>query len=33
MKGLLPEQVEEAGASIILGNTYHLGNTPVCKII
>ncbi|XP_076032902.1 tRNA-guanine transglycosylase [Oratosquilla oratoria] len=28
MKGLLPEQVKEAGAQIILGNTYHLGTRP-----
>ena len=28
MKGLLPHQVEIAGADIILGNTYHLGTQP-----
>ncbi|KAK3857653.1 hypothetical protein Pcinc_036106 [Petrolisthes cinctipes] len=28
MKGLLPQQVKEAGAEIILGNTYHLGTRP-----
>ncbi|WP_145262164.1 tRNA guanosine(34) transglycosylase Tgt [Planctomycetes bacterium Pan216] len=28
VKGLLPEQVEAAGASIILGNTYHLALRP-----
>lgn len=30
MKGLLPEQVKDAKAQIILGNTYHLGTRPVC---
>ena len=29
LKGLIPEQLEELGCSIILGNTYHLGNRPV----
>lgn len=29
MKGLLPQQVKDAGASLILGNTYHLGTRPV----
>ena len=29
MKGLLPSQVKDAGAQIILGNTYHLGTRPV----
>ncbi|XP_071517159.1 queuine tRNA-ribosyltransferase catalytic subunit 1 isoform X2 [Panulirus ornatus] len=28
MKGLLPEQVKDAKAQIILGNTYHLGTRP-----
>ncbi|XP_050687663.1 queuine tRNA-ribosyltransferase catalytic subunit 1-like isoform X3 [Eriocheir sinensis] len=28
MKGLLPQQVKDAGASLILGNTYHLGTRP-----
>lgn len=28
MKGLLPEQVKDANAQIILGNTYHLGTRP-----
>ncbi|KAA0192235.1 hypothetical protein HAZT_HAZT006901 [Hyalella azteca] len=31
MKGLLPEQVADAGADIILGNTYHLGTQPVSE--
>lgn len=29
MKGMLPEQLEELGCQIILGNTYHLGVRPV----
>lgn len=29
MKGLLPQQVKDADASLILGNTYHLGTRPV----
>lgn len=29
MKGLLPQQVKDASASLILGNTYHLGTRPV----
>jgi tRNA-guanine family transglycosylase len=29
LKGLVPEQLEELGCQIILGNTYHLGNRPV----
>merc|ERR1719369_2719116 len=33
IKGLLPEQVEGAGADIILGNTYHLGTTPGKELI
>src|SRR5688572_20403505 len=28
MKALTPAQTEEAGAQIILANTYHLGNRP-----
>ncbi|XP_069157914.1 queuine tRNA-ribosyltransferase catalytic subunit 1 [Procambarus clarkii] len=28
MKGLLPEQVKDTKAQIILGNTYHLGSRP-----
>lgn len=28
MKGLTSSQVEELGAQIILGNTYHLGHRP-----
>ena len=28
VKGLFPEQVADAGASIILGNTYHLALRP-----
>ena len=30
LKGLLPEQLEDLNCQIILGNTYHLGNRPVC---
>ncbi|CAL4135684.1 unnamed protein product, partial [Meganyctiphanes norvegica] len=33
MKGLLPEQVKEAGAQIILGNTYHLGMRPGTELL
>src|SRR6476619_5706472 len=28
VKGLVPEQVADAGASILLGNTYHLALRP-----
>ncbi|XP_045138151.1 queuine tRNA-ribosyltransferase catalytic subunit 1-like isoform X1 [Portunus trituberculatus] len=28
MKGLLPQQVKDTGAGLILGNTYHLGTQP-----
>ncbi|XP_063601310.1 queuine tRNA-ribosyltransferase catalytic subunit 1-like isoform X1 [Penaeus indicus] len=28
MKGLLPQQVKDANAQLILGNTYHLGTRP-----
>jgi queuine tRNA-ribosyltransferase len=33
VKGLTPEQVEEAGAQIILGNTYHLALRPGDAVI
>ncbi|XP_018024630.1 queuine tRNA-ribosyltransferase catalytic subunit 1 [Hyalella azteca] len=33
MKGLLPEQVADAGADIILGNTYHLGTQPGKEVL
>ncbi|CAG9784528.1 unnamed protein product [Diatraea saccharalis] len=33
MKGLLPEQLEELGCEIILGNTYHLGNRPGTEVL
>ncbi|KAL7636741.1 UNVERIFIED_CONTAM: hypothetical protein RMT77_012495 [Armadillidium vulgare] len=33
IKGLTPEQVEETGAQIILGNTYHLGSRPGVDIL
>lgn len=28
LKGLLPEQLEQLGCRLMLGNTYHLGNRP-----
>jgi len=30
LKGLTSEQLDELGCRIMLGNTYHLGNRPVC---
>ncbi|MFO7724523.1 MAG: tRNA guanosine(34) transglycosylase Tgt [Oceanipulchritudo sp.] len=33
VKGLLPAQLEEMGASIILGNTYHLNLRPTSELI
>ncbi len=33
VKGLTPHQVEEAGAQIILGNTYHLNLRPGSELI
>jgi len=33
MKGLLPDQVKDAGAQIILGNTYHLGMRPGTELL
>lgn len=33
MKGLLPKQVKDAGAQIILGNTYHLGMRPGTELL
>jgi len=32
LKGLTSEQLDDLGCRIVLGNTYHLGNRPVCKI-
>ena len=33
VKALLPSQVRETGASIILGNTYHLATRPGPELI
>lgn len=33
VKGLLPSQVRDTGASIILGNTYHLATRPGAELI
>ncbi|XP_035704923.1 queuine tRNA-ribosyltransferase catalytic subunit 1 isoform X2 [Folsomia candida] len=33
LKGLLPEQLEQLGCHIMLGNTYHLGNRPGIELI
>ncbi|MDQ1331575.1 MAG: queuine tRNA-ribosyltransferase, partial [Thermodesulfobacteriota bacterium] len=33
VKSLSPEEIAEAGASIILGNTYHLYLRPGCDVI
>lgn len=33
VKGLLPDQLEGAGAQIILGNTYHLNLRPTSELI
>ncbi|PXA05221.1 tRNA guanosine(34) transglycosylase Tgt [Coraliomargarita sinensis] len=33
VKGLTPQQIEEAGAQIILGNTYHLNIRPGSELI
>ena len=33
VKGLLPDQLKEAGAQIILGNTYHLNLRPTSELI
>ncbi|XP_026694570.2 queuine tRNA-ribosyltransferase catalytic subunit 1 [Ciona intestinalis] len=33
LKGLIPEQLENIGIQIILGNTYHLGNQPGEEIL
>ncbi|XP_011499254.1 PREDICTED: probable queuine tRNA-ribosyltransferase [Ceratosolen solmsi marchali] len=33
LKGLLPQQLEQLGCQIILGNTYHLGNRPGSEIL
>ena len=32
LKGLVPEQLEELGCQIMLGNTYHLGNRPASRL-
>jgi len=31
LKGLTSDQLDELGCRILLGNTYHLGNRPVCR--
>jgi len=31
LKGLAPEQLEDLGCRMMLGNTYHLGNRPVSE--
>lgn len=31
LKGMTVEQLEESSCQIMLGNTYHLGSTPVIK--
>ncbi|MCR5537239.1 MAG: tRNA guanosine(34) transglycosylase Tgt [Succinivibrio sp.] len=33
VKGMCPEEVEELGADIILGNTFHLWLRPGCEVI
>ena len=33
VKSLSPEELQEAGAQIILGNTYHLYLRPGCDVI
>nr|CBX29424.1 hypothetical protein N47_J04050 [uncultured Desulfobacterium sp.] len=33
VKSLSPEEITQAGASIILGNTYHLYLRPGCDVI
>ena len=33
LKGIAPEQLEELGCRLMLGNTYHLGNRPVSVFI
>lgn len=33
IKGLTPQQVEQCGPAIILGNTYHLGIRPGADLI
>lgn len=33
LKGLTPRQLEELDCRILLGNTYHLGNRPVCVLL
>ena len=32
LKGLTCKQLEAMGCQIMLGNTYHLGNRPVCCV-
>ena len=32
LKGMTPKQLEDLDCQILLGNTYHLGNRPVCVI-
>jgi queuine/archaeosine tRNA-ribosyltransferase len=31
LKGVLTKQINELNCNLILGNTYHLGNRPVCN--
>lgn len=33
IKGLTSEEVKELGPQIILGNTYHLANSPTCEVL
>ena len=32
LKAVVPEQLEQLGCQIMLGNTYHLGNRPVSRL-
>ena len=32
LKGMTPKQLEDLDCQILLGNTYHLGNKPVCRV-
>jgi len=33
LKGLLPEQVDQSGCRLMLGNTYHLGHRPGSELV
>jgi queuine tRNA-ribosyltransferase len=33
LKGITPRQLEALDCRIVLGNTYHLGNRPGCKVL